>query len=125
MKYFVKFKKVDDDIENDIHVDDKRLIVFESFFSGNLQYSKNMALVFREWLTEKKEKQEDICGNSCCLTDYGDNVLLEDIYWDIAIKILLKKNELIMAIDKWVEFCHEFRERIIEFSDIQFIEDSV
>lgn len=123
MKYFIYFKKEIAYPGCHVHVEDEKLIVFQSFFCSNIQYVKKVESVgFWEWLKDINKTQSDITGNSCSLTYVGEeDILLEDIFWDIATKVIVSKKELIYAIEQWVAFCNDRQERYIEFETLNAV----
>jgi hypothetical protein len=122
MKHLIWFKKKEGQ-PHSVLVSDGKLMVFQSFFCDDIQYSTTVECTgFWSWLTEIHKTQTELCGNSCCIIETENGVILENIFWDIASKIIVSKDELISSIELWAEFCKDSQERCIEFKSLRFID---
>lgn len=124
MSYYINFNKVRPagSIHCYVSTSDKRLFVFESFFCRDIQFYPISIddEYFSKWLKDSKKTQSKMTGNSCCLSDLGDKVVIEDMFLDVPSNIIMSKDELIYAIEQWVAFCNDFQERFIELKSLEF-----
>jgi hypothetical protein len=62
-------------------------------------------------------------GNSCCLSDLGEQVTIENLFSDYDPKISISKSELIETIKRWIDFCKDSQERTIELKTVRLCPD--
>jgi len=121
MLYKIHFKRGLKIPTDNVLLTDNRLKILASFFDDDLQHINSVEETgYYEWLTDDAKQQKSGCGNCCCLSEIGDMIEIRHMFADI-IKVRVKKQELIFSIQEWVIFCNNFTERVVEFTDIQFI----
>ncbi len=121
MQNSIWFKKEDNNYCQ-VKINSKNLIVIQRFICNDIQYSSTLqANFFWEWLRDGHKTQTDMCGNSYCLTDMGDKVVLECLFENETPKLVVDKNELINIIEKWVTFCNDYKETLIQLTSVKII----
>ncbi len=122
MKYSISFQPSDVNFLQ-VEISDNKIIALQSLLCSDIQtVGKDKECHFLEWLVSLNHVGETYSGNSCAVEDLGDQVIIEDQFYDLPTKILIEKTELILVVKQWIRYCEIREEMKMEVKTIRILE---